>query len=255
MKTRNSNFPKILPLLTAALFLAFPAHSQTQTQAQTDVQNRVTQPNGFNGAEWGAAPADVQRAVGAAGWQPDPIAQSFPQGMGVTAFRANSQIAGYNAAVTYYFYQNRFFQATVRFNFDDLANFDFNYNVYRSVNDYYSVIRARTINFVQDIYTLLAKKYGKKEPVFKGLDPRFAFARLDAYVKQERWNLRYHPYDYYQRIVTASYARWDFPKTRVIFSINISAPDKRFEYALSAVSLDMEREVNTEMDRLKMQGL
>jgi hypothetical protein len=256
MTTKRFIIPKILLLLTAVLLLIpTPAHPQTQTQAQADAQNRVQSPNGFNGAEWGTSPAEVQRAVSAAGWQADPVAQDFPQGMGVTAFRTNAQIAGYPAAVTYYFYQNRFFQATVRFNFDDLANFDFNYNVYRSVNEYYSAIRARTLNFVQDIYTLLAKKYGKKQPVFKGLDPRFAFVRLDTYVKQERWNLRYHPYDYYQRIVTASYARWDFPKTRVIFSINISAPDKRFEYALSAVSLDMEREVNTEMDRLKMQGL
>jgi hypothetical protein len=252
MKTRALIIPKIILLLIAVISIS---HSQTQTQSQTDAQNRVQSPNGFNGAEWGTSPAEVQRAVAAAGWQPDPVAQDFPQGMGVTAFRSNSQIAGYNAAVTYYFYQNRFFQATVRFNFDDLANFDFNYNVYRSVNEYYSVIRARTINFVQDIYTLLGKKYGKKQPVFKGLDPRFAFVRLDAYLKQERWTLRYHPYDYYQRIVTASYARWDFPKTRVIFSINIAAPDKRFEYALSAVSLDMEKEVNTEMDRLKMRGL
>jgi len=226
-----------------------------QPPAQTPPKPAVSSPNGFNGAEWGSTPAQVQRDAGVTAWQPDRVAQDFPPEMGVTAFRANSTIAGYKAAVTYYFWKDRFFQATVRFDFDDLTTFDFNYNVYRSVNEYYSVIRARTLNFVQDIYSLLGKKYGKKQPVFKGLDPRFAFVRLDAYIKQERWNLRYHPYDYYQRIVTAAYARWDFPKTRVIFSINISAPDKRFEYALSAVSLDMESDVTKELDRLKMRGL
>jgi len=245
----------IIFLTVAASF----AQAQTQTApaqpAQTPPKPTVSSPNGFNGAEWGSTAAQVQRDVGLTAWQPDRVAAEFPQDMGVTAFRANSTIAGYKAVVTYYFWQDRFFQATVRFDFDDLTTFDFNYNVYRSVNEYYSVIRARTLNFVQDIYTLLGKKYGKKQPVFKGLDPRFAFVRLDAYLKQERWNLRYHPYDYYQRIVTAAYARWDFPKTRVIFSINVSAPDKRFDYALSAVSLDMEKDVIKEMDRLKMRGL
>jgi len=260
MKTRIGT---VLTVFLAALasFAQAPAQTapppsaQTAPSTQTPVKAVSSSPDGFNGAEWGSTPAEVQKAVGAANWQPDRVAADFPPEMGVTAFRANSTIAGYKAAVTYYFWQNRFFQATVRFDFDDLASFDFNYNVYRSVNEYYSVIRARTLNFVQDIYTLLGKKYGKKQPVFKGLDPRFAFVRLDAYLKQERWNLRYHPYDYYQRLVTAAYARWDFPKTRIIFSINISAPDKRFEYALSAVSLDMEKDVNKELDRLKMRGL
>jgi len=239
-------------LLTAVFALAQPQQTQ---QPPPPPRPPSSTPDGFNGATWGSTAAQVQRDVGAAGWQPDRAAQDFPQEMGVTAFRTNATIAGYNAAVTYYFWRDRFFQATVRFNFDDLASFDFNYNVYRSVNEYYSAIRARTLNFVLDIYTLLGKKYGKKEPIFKGLDPRYAFTRLDAYLKQERWNLRYHPYDYYQRIVTASYARWDFPKTRVIFSINISAPDKRFDYELSAASLDMQKAVQTELDNLKMRGL
>jgi hypothetical protein len=247
--------PQTIILLAAVLALA---QNQQQQQPPPPPQQQAqppSTPNGFNGATWGSAAAQVQRDVGATGWQPDRVAQDFPPEMGVTAFRTNTTIAGYKAAVTYYFWRDRFFQATVRFDFDDLASFDFNYNVYRSVNEYYSVIRARTLNFVLDIYTLLGKKYGKKEPVFKGLDPRYSFTRLDAYLKQERWNLRYHPYDYYQRIVTASYARWDFPKTRVIFSINISAPDKRFEYALSATSLDMEKAVQAELDSLKMRGL
>ncbi|MCL2690124.1 MAG: hypothetical protein FWE57_09820 [Chitinispirillia bacterium] len=240
-------------ILQIILFAAALCFAQPQAQSQS------SSPDGFNGAQWGSTPAQVQQSVqqsvGVTGWQPDRIAGEFPPEMGVTAFRGTSVIAGYRAVVTYYFWQDRFFQATVRFDFDNLATFDFNYNVYRSVNEYYTVIRSRTLNFVNEIYDLLGKKYGKKQPVFRGLDPRFAFRRLDAYLKQERWNLRYHPYEYYQRIVTAAYARWDFPKTRIIFSINISAPDKRFDYLLSAVSLDLEREVKRELDRLKMRGL
>jgi hypothetical protein len=253
------NIVRQTPIIALAAVIAFAQPPQQPPPPQPPSPPPATKasssPDGFNGAVWGSAPAQVQQAVGAAGWQPDRAAQDFPPEMGVAAFRNNSTIAGYKAAVTYYFWKDKYFQATVRFDFDDLASFDFNYNVYRSVNEYYSVIRARTLNFVRDIYALLGKKYGKKEPVFKGLDPRYAFTRLDAYLKQERWNLRYHPYDYYQRIVTASYARWDFPKTRVIFSINISAPDKRFDYALSAVSLDMEKAVRNELDSLKMRGL
>ena len=254
MRTLTAIIPQTIILLTAVFALAQPQPQQTQ-QPPPPPRPPSSTPDGFNGAFWGSPAAQVQRDVGAAGWQPDRVAQDFPPEMGVTAFRTNSTIAGYKASVTYYFWKDKFFQATVKFDFDDLASFDFNYNVYRSVNEYYSTIRARTLNFVLDIYTLLGKKYGKKQPVFKGLDPRYAFIRLDAYLKQERWNLRYHPYDYYQRIVTASYARWDFPKTRVIFSINISAPDKRFEYELSATSLDMEKRVQTELDSLKMRGL
>ncbi len=242
-------------IMLTAVFAFAQAQQQQQQQPPPQTRPPSSSPDGFNGAFWGSPAAQVQRDVGATGWQPDRVAQDFPPEMGVTAFKTNSTIAGYKAAVTYYFWRDKFFQATVRFDFDDLASFDFNYNVYRSVNEYYMAIRARTLNFVTDIYTLLGKKYGKKEPIFRGLDPRYAFTRLDAYLKQERWNLRYHPYDYYQRIVTASYARWDFPKTRVIFSINISAPDKRFEYALSATSLDMEKAVQTELDSLKMRGL
>ena len=86
-----------------------------------------------------------------------------------------------------------------------------------------------------DLEKKMVKKYGMKEPVFKGLDPRSMFVKLDAYLKRERWNLRYHPYDYYQRIVTAAYARWDFPKTRVIFSVNISAIDTAAPNHISAL--------------------
>ncbi len=214
-----------------------------------------TSPNGFNDAPWGSAPQEVQQIVDGDGWQPDPVADNFPQEMNVTVFRTNALVAGYNAQVQYFFYQDQFFQATVRFDFDDLAHYDFNYNVFRSVNEYYMEIRNRTLLFTQDIYSLLRKKYGRRQPVFRGLDPRLIFTRLDAYLKQERWNLRYHPYEFYQRIVTAAYARWDFPKTRVIFSVNISAPDERFDYQLSAVSLDLERIISGELDRMRMRGL
>jgi CRISPR/Cas system endoribonuclease Cas6 (RAMP superfamily) len=111
------------------------------------------------------------------------------------------------------------------------------------------------MGFVHEIYKLLESKYGKKRPVFKGLNPLEIFSKLDSYLKLERWNLRYHPYDFYQRIVTSAYARWDFPKSRIIFSINISAPDKRFDYILSAASLEMKRAIDDEIEQLRSSGL
>ncbi|MBN1307974.1 MAG: hypothetical protein JXA18_08665, partial [Chitinispirillaceae bacterium] len=170
-------------------------------------------PGGFNGSRWGASPDEVRKSSGAPSWQSDPSGKNFPPELEVSVFRTSADIAGYKASVRYYFQNKRFFQATVDFTFDDLKRFDFNYNVFRSVNEYYTAIRTKTILFVNDIYDLLRKKYGKKEPVFKGLDPRLVFTELDRYVLQERWNLRYHPYDFYCSIVTASYARWDFPRT------------------------------------------
>ena len=149
----------------------------------------------------------------------------------------------------------RFFQATADFAFPELVSFDFNYNVFRSVNEYYTAIRHKTILFVNDIYTLLSKKYGKKKPVFKGLDPRYCFEKLDRYVMKERWNLRYNPYDFYLNIVTASYARWDFPQTRVIFSVAIAAPQKRFDYRLSLSSTKMSGQVKKAMDIMRAKNL
>jgi hypothetical protein len=212
-------------------------------------------PDGFEGAAWGSSPDIVRNASAVTGWQTDASANDFPKELNVTVYRGQTKIAGYPASVKYYFWQNRFFQATVQFEFNDLKNFDFNYNVYRSVNDYYNTIRSKTLTFVFDIYDLLLKKYGRKEPLFKGLDPRTMFSSLDKYLKQETWNLRYHPYDYYQHIIAAAYAYWDFPKTRMIFSVNISAPDKRFDYQLCAASLDLEKQVNTAKDSLRMKGL
>ncbi|MDG5815947.1 hypothetical protein QA601_12720 [Chitinispirillales bacterium ANBcel5] len=212
-------------------------------------------PQGFNDVPWGSTPEEVQQIAQIPQWQPDPVADEFPQQMEIEVFSVDNEVAGYPANVRYYFYQQQFFQATVVFEFEELENFDYNFNVYRSVNEYYNAIRNTSLLFTQDIYSLLRKKYGKRKPIFRGLDPRLAFTRLDAYLRQEQWNLRYHPYAFYQRIVTAAYARWDFPKTRVIFSINIAAPQQRFDYKLSAVSLDLEREVNRQMDLIRMQGL
>jgi hypothetical protein len=212
--------------------------------------------NGFNDAKWGQPPDAVrQKAVGG-NWQADQVsAEEFPAGLKVSVFRSSGEIAGYPATVKYYFWDNTFFQATARFNFDDLKTYDFNYNVFRSVNEYYTAIRSRTLIFSRDVYDLLLKKYGKNKPVFKGLDPKKSFVNLDAYLKRESWNLRYHPYDYYLHIVTQSYARWDFPNTTALFSIAISAPDKRFDYTLSLSSIDLSARISHVKDSLRMQGL
>ena len=220
------------------------------------VQLFAKDPDGFNGALWGDTPEKVRSATTASGWQSDAASEKgFPAGMNVTVFQSADTIAGYRASVKYYFFENRFFQSTVTFNFDEMKKYDFNYNVFRSVNEFYNFIRSKTIVFVRDIYSLLGQKYGKKEPVFEGLDPRYMFVNIDKYLSRERWNLRYHPYDYYLRIVCAAYARWDFPKTRVLFSVAINAKEKRFDYQLSLTSLDMEKTVQKKMDSLRMKGL
>ncbi len=212
-------------------------------------------PGGFNGALWGQTPEEVRKNSNAVTWQSDPAEKGFPPELYVSVFRSPAVIAGYKASVRYYFTENRLFQATADFDFDDLAGFDFNYNVFRSVNEYYNAIRARTVLFVQDIYDLLAKKYGKRKPVFKGLDPRDVFRDLDRYVLQERWNLRYHPYDFYLNIVTSTYARWDFPQTRVLFSINIAASQKRFDYLLSLSSNRIAGPLRRAIDKARAKGL
>lgn len=212
-------------------------------------------PVGFQNALWGMSPEEVRKAAEIGNWQSTAADPAFPQDLGVTIYTTSTTIAGYPAQVKYYFFEQKFFQATITFNFDNLKTFDFNYNVFISVDRYYRAIHDQTLTFVTDIYDLLHKKYGKKQPVFKGLDPRYIFKKTDAYIKQELWNLRYHPSEYYKRIVTAAYARWDFPKTRIIFSINISAVDKRFDYQLSLTSLDFEKAINKKKDGLRMKGL
>jgi hypothetical protein len=219
------------------------------------VNSAVPSPEGFQGAAWGSSPEKVKADASITQWQETGTANGFDPELKIKVYSASSDIAGYPASVKYYFFDDKFFQATVVFKFDKLVNFDFNYNVFISVDRYYRAIHDQTLSFVADIYDLLRKKYGRKEPVFKGLDPRDIFVKTDLYIKQEIWNLRYHPSEYYKRIVTSAYARWDFPKTRVIFSINISAIDKRFDYQLSAVSLDLEKEINAKKDALRMKGL
>jgi hypothetical protein len=211
--------------------------------------------DGFQNAQWGATPDAVKKANNPASWSVLPAGTEFPKELNVTVINASQQIAGRSASVKYYFYDNKFFQSTVRFNFDNLKTFDFNYNVYRSVDSYYKAIHDQTVTFVYDIYGLLQKKYGKKQPIFEKLDPRFMFTDLDRYLKKEAWNLRYYPYDYYKKIIASAYARWDHPKTRILFSVNICAMEKRFDYLLSLTSLDLETEINRKKDELRMQGL
>jgi hypothetical protein len=211
--------------------------------------------DGFQNATWAASQEEVKKANAITAWTAIPQGTDFPKELNVTTFVATQTIAGRNALVKYYFFNNKFFQATVAFDFDHLKKFDFNYNVYRSVDGYYKAIRDQSISFVFDIYDLLQKKYGKRQPVFDRLDPRLMFRDLDKYLKKETWNLRYYPYEYYKRIATSAYARWEHPKTRIIFSINICASEKRFDYQLSLTSLDLENEIAKKKDTLRMQNL
>jgi hypothetical protein len=211
--------------------------------------------DGFQNATWGSSSETVKKTNAIPAWTAQPVGADFPKELGVTVFVAPQNIAGKSASVKYYFYNDKFFQATVRFNFDELKNYDFNYNVYRSVDEYYKAIRDRTTTFVYDIYDLLQKKYGKKQPIFERLDPRFMFSTLDDYLKKEIWNLRYYPYDYYKKIETSAYARWDHPQTRIIFSVAICAREKRFDYTLSLTSLDLENEISKKKDQIRMQNL
>jgi hypothetical protein len=105
------------------------------------------------------------------------------------------------------------------------------------------------------VFDLLRKKYGKKEPAFKGVDPRFIFKNTDEYLKKEAWNLRSYPYEYYRKIAASAFAQWDLPKTRIIFSINLSAPEKLFDYELSLSSNDMTAMINAKKDSLRIQNL
>jgi hypothetical protein len=210
---------------------------------------------GFNNATWGLSPDAVKSATGSTAWKVLPAGNEFPANLGVTRFESAGKVAGYSARITYYFWNNKFFQATVAFDFTSLKNYDFNYNVYRSVDQYYQEIHGKTLTFVNDIYDLLRKKYGKRQPTFTGLDPRLTFKQMDTYVNQQRWNFRYHPYDYYKKITTTVYSQWKYPTTQITFSINISASEKIFDYTLSLAGSDLAAAVNTAKDSLRMQGL
>jgi len=213
-------------------------------------------PVGIHEVPWGSAPAAVQgRAVPRpTGWT-TVATTGMPAGLPITAFSSQDSIAGYRATTTYYFYQNRLFQGTVKFDFEDLKTYDFNYNVFISVDKYYREIRTRTITFVTDIYDLLGAKYGRKQPVFMSLDPRMVLMDTDNYIGQERWNLRYHPSEYHKRILGRAYARWTYPKTEINFAVNIAAADKRFDYTLSFVSTELRREIENAVKVQRGSGL
>jgi hypothetical protein len=210
---------------------------------------------GFQNARWGMAPDEVRKSNSPKTWSAAASVNAFPKDLGISTFLASQEIAGKAASVTYYFFENKFFQATARFDCSDLKNFDFNYNVYRSVDSYYRAIHDRTLTFVYDIFDLLRKKYGKKEPSFRGADPRRVFSEADEYIGREAWNLRSYPYDYFKKIVASTYARWEFPNTTVIFSIVINAPEKQFDYQLSLSSPALAAGVNAKKDSLRTRNL
>ena len=210
---------------------------------------------GFQNARWGMGPDEVRTSNNPRTWSAVTTETNFPKDLKITTYLASQDIAGKDAAVTYYFFENKFFQATARFNFDQLKNFDFNYNVYRSVDSYYRAIHNQTLTFVYDIFDLLRKKYGKREPAFRGADPRRIFMAVDEYCSKEAWNLRSYPYDYYKKIAASAYARWEFPNTIVIFSIAITAPEKQFDFQLSLSSTSLTSTVNAKKDSLRTQNL
>jgi hypothetical protein len=211
--------------------------------------------DGFQNARWGMAPDEVRKINNPRTWSPVSSDLGFPKDLKISTYSASQDITGKDASVTYYFFENKFFQATARFNFDQLKNFDFNYNVYRSVDSYYRAIHNQTLTFVFDIFDLLRKKYGKKEPAFRGVDPRRIFGELDGYLKKESWNLRSYPYEYYKKINASAFARWEFPNTTIVFSIAIAAPEKQFDYLLSLTSNSLGAAINAKKDSLRTQNL
>lgn len=213
-------------------------------------------PVGIHGVLWGASSAETQNSAVPAvlNWQ-STTPQNMPADLPITAFTSDAKVAGYDAKTTYYFYEDRLFQATIRFDFDYLKSYDFNYNVFVSVDKYYREIRTKTLTFVFDVYALLKEKYGKRQPVFLPLDPKMVLMDTDNYLAQERWNHRYHPSEYYKRILGRAYARWKYPKTEINFAVNIAAADKKFEYTLSFVSTEMRREIKKAVQDQKSQGL
>ena len=213
-------------------------------------------PNGYRNIVWGSSVEQARQALAGKNLtQVTNSKQNFPASINITRYQIIDSVAGYPANTELYFYDDKFFQAVVTFNFNRFKNYDFNYNVFISVDKYYNDIRATTLNFVADIYSLLAQRYGQKEPTFKGLDPRFCFTDLDNYLAKERWNLRYNPSEYYKKIATQSYAQWKFPKTEVRFSVVISAYDKRFEYTLSLAGNDLLEEVEKNINEVRGGGL
>ncbi len=213
-------------------------------------------PTGVHSVPWGTTAAETATLLAppATNWQVN-TPKDIPAELPIKAFTSDNKIAGYKAQTTYYFYEDKLFQATVVFDFDNLKSYDFNYNVFRSVDQYYRQIRSSTLVFVDDIYSLLKNKYGKKQPVFMPLDPKMVLMDTDNYLGQERWNHRFHPSEYYKRIVGSAYARWKYPKTEINFAIAISAADKRFDYTLSFASTVLRREIEKAVEKQKNSGL
>lgn len=240
---------------TLALFFFTLTVVSISLAATPPTPGKESEPAGFRGTVWGSSPQTVQTTIKPSGWTRLPDDNSFPKEANISRYSCKEPIAGYPAGVTYYFRNDSLFQATARFDFSKLANFDFNYNVFISVDKYYTAIHDQTTTFALDIFRLLTIKYGKKEPIFRELDPRRMFVRLDKYLQQERWNMRYNPSEYHKRIIASAYARWDFPETIAVFSINISAADKRFDYQLSLSSTNLAPKVQDVTDSLRSQGL
>lgn len=212
-------------------------------------------PLGFQSFPWGALKSDVEAAKNSNTWQQADSQKMFPGITDITVFSTKETVAEYPATLYYYFYKDSLFQGTVAFDFSQLEDFDFNYNVFISVDRYYREIRKETLTFVYDIFSLLHNKYGKKEPTFKGLDPREIFVKTDNYLAQERWNLRYNPSEFYKRIIAVAYAQWRFPKSEILFSVNISAADKRFDYTLSYSSISMVQRIQKEIEKRRTSGI
>lgn len=206
-------------------------------------------PLGIQGALWGDSPQQVKTKAAISNWTEVDQSKLFPETQDIKTYKTSQTIASYTGTTYFYFYKDKLFQATIEFDFEKLKEYDFNYNVFISVDKYYREIRSTSKVFVQDIYSLLSEKYGKKQPQFKGIAPHNIFNRTDNYVAQERWNLRYNPSEYYKRIIARGYARWLYPKTEIIFAINISAADKRFDYTLSYTSLDLARTIKQEIQK------
>jgi len=220
---------------------------------------RELNPEGYRGIAWGSSVAQAQAVL-----QGVPLTQltarprtaNFPAELNIVRYQILADtVAGYPARTTLYFFNDQFFQAIITFNFNRFINYDFNYNVFISVERYYNDIRGTTLNFVSDIYALLTEKYGRRQPVFRTLDPRHSFVDLDNYLAQERWNLRYNPSEFHRAIATQSFAQWRFPKTEVRFAIAISAIDKRFEYTLSLASTELISEVEKSIGDIRREGL
>ncbi|MFW5774984.1 MAG: hypothetical protein ACOCW2_01725, partial [Chitinivibrionales bacterium] len=86
-------------MLVSALLFTFPLFS-------------AEAPTGFQNAGWGMGPQEVATAAGVENWQQKPPEGDFPAGVDITTYVSDQTIAGYEAQVSYYFFEQQFFQAT-----------------------------------------------------------------------------------------------------------------------------------------------